>query len=179
MQFCFNRLLRAVWAQPLLHRQPCLSVPARLYSQLVSAESVSAQGVPQTFICHCVKVVCQSILSLQGQITLHFALQLCLSVPVVCVAVLDLVCLSLSLSQRILELEAMLFDALQREESSGKVSELLSEQDRDSLRGAVDQWKRQVLSELRERDAQILRERMELLQHAQAVHYYTKHFIHI
>ncbi|XP_073774953.1 janus kinase and microtubule-interacting protein 3 isoform X2 [Danio rerio] len=70
--------------------------------------------------------------------------------------------------KRILELEAMLFDALQREESSGKVSELLSEQDRDSLRGAVDQWKRQVLSELRERDAQILRERMELLQHAQA-----------
>uniref|UniRef100_A0A673J243 Janus kinase and microtubule-interacting protein 3-like n=1 Tax=Sinocyclocheilus rhinocerous TaxID=307959 RepID=A0A673J243_9TELE len=48
------------------------------------------------------------------------------------------------------------------------VSELLTEQDRDSLREAVDQWKRQVLSELRERDAQILRERMELLQHAQA-----------
>uniref|UniRef100_A0A673IRC5 Janus kinase and microtubule-interacting protein 3-like n=1 Tax=Sinocyclocheilus rhinocerous TaxID=307959 RepID=A0A673IRC5_9TELE len=63
---------------------------------------------------------------------------------------------------------AMLFDALQREETGGKVSELLTEQDRDSLREAVDQWKRQVLSELRERDAQILRERMELLQHAQA-----------
>ncbi|XP_043109748.1 janus kinase and microtubule-interacting protein 3 isoform X10 [Puntigrus tetrazona] len=70
--------------------------------------------------------------------------------------------------KRILELEAMLFDALQREETGGKVSELLNEQDRDSLREAVDQWKRQVLSELRERDAQILRERMELLQHAQA-----------
>uniref|UniRef100_A0A671PTG3 Janus kinase and microtubule interacting protein 3 n=1 Tax=Sinocyclocheilus anshuiensis TaxID=1608454 RepID=A0A671PTG3_9TELE len=70
--------------------------------------------------------------------------------------------------KRILELEAMLFDALQREETGGKVSELLTEQDRDSLREAVDQWKRQVLSELRERDAQILRERMELLQHAQA-----------
>ncbi|XP_067286072.1 janus kinase and microtubule-interacting protein 3 isoform X7 [Pseudorasbora parva] len=70
--------------------------------------------------------------------------------------------------KRILELEAMLFDALQREESGGKVSEMLTEQDRDSLREAVDQWKRQVLSELRERDAQILRERMELLQHAQA-----------
>uniref|UniRef100_A0A9J8C635 Janus kinase and microtubule interacting protein 3 n=1 Tax=Cyprinus carpio carpio TaxID=630221 RepID=A0A9J8C635_CYPCA len=53
-------------------------------------------------------------------------------------------------------------------ETGGKVSELLTEQDRDSLRGAVDQWKRQVLSELRERDSQILRERMELLQHAQA-----------
>uniref|UniRef100_A0A673J268 Janus kinase and microtubule-interacting protein 3-like n=1 Tax=Sinocyclocheilus rhinocerous TaxID=307959 RepID=A0A673J268_9TELE len=71
--------------------------------------------------------------------------------------------------KRILELEAMLFDALQREETGGKVSELLTEQDRDSLREAVDQWKRQVLSELRERDAQILRERMELLQHAQRI----------
>uniref|UniRef100_A0A673G8I6 Janus kinase and microtubule-interacting protein C-terminal domain-containing protein n=1 Tax=Sinocyclocheilus rhinocerous TaxID=307959 RepID=A0A673G8I6_9TELE len=70
--------------------------------------------------------------------------------------------------KRILELEAMLFDALQQEETGGKLSELLSEQDRGSLREAVDQWKRQVLSELRERDAQILRERMELLQHAQA-----------
>ncbi|XP_058649914.1 janus kinase and microtubule-interacting protein 3 [Onychostoma macrolepis] len=70
--------------------------------------------------------------------------------------------------KRILELEAMLFDTLQLEETGGKVSELLSEQDRDSLREAVDQWKRQVLSELRERDSQILRERMELLQHAQA-----------
>ncbi|KAK7122308.1 hypothetical protein R3I94_019432 [Phoxinus phoxinus] len=70
--------------------------------------------------------------------------------------------------KRILELEAMLFDALQHEETAGKVSEMLTEQDRDSLREAVDQWKRQVLSELRERDAQILRERMELLQHAQA-----------
>uniref|UniRef100_A0A8C1Y5P9 Janus kinase and microtubule interacting protein 3 n=1 Tax=Cyprinus carpio TaxID=7962 RepID=A0A8C1Y5P9_CYPCA len=71
--------------------------------------------------------------------------------------------------KRILELEAMLFDALQLEETGGKVSELLTEQDRDSLRGAVDQWKRQVLSELRERDSQILRERMELLQHAQRI----------
>uniref|UniRef100_A0A9J8CF24 Janus kinase and microtubule interacting protein 3 n=1 Tax=Cyprinus carpio carpio TaxID=630221 RepID=A0A9J8CF24_CYPCA len=75
----------------------------------------------------------------------------------------------LCFSQRILELEAMLFDALQLEETGGKVSELLTEQDRDSLRGAVDQWKRQVLSELRERDSQILRERMELLQHAQRI----------
>uniref|UniRef100_A0AAR2L751 Janus kinase and microtubule-interacting protein C-terminal domain-containing protein n=1 Tax=Pygocentrus nattereri TaxID=42514 RepID=A0AAR2L751_PYGNA len=70
-------------------------------------------------------------------------------------------------NKRILELEAMLFDALQQEEAGAKVAELLSEEDRDSLRRAVDQWKRQVLSELRERDAQILRERMELLQHAQ------------
>ncbi|XP_066520806.1 janus kinase and microtubule-interacting protein 3 isoform X13 [Hoplias malabaricus] len=70
-------------------------------------------------------------------------------------------------NKRILELEAMLFDALQQEEAGAKVSQLLSEEERDWLRRAVDQWKRQVLSELRERDAQILRERMELLQHSQ------------
>ncbi|XP_047672889.1 janus kinase and microtubule-interacting protein 3 isoform X6 [Tachysurus fulvidraco] len=70
-------------------------------------------------------------------------------------------------NKRILELEAMLFDALQQEEAGAKVSELLTEEERDSLRRAVDQWKRQVLSELREKDSQILRERMELLQHSQ------------
>lgn len=63
----------------------------------------------------------------------------------------------------------MLFDALQQEEVGAKMSELLSEEDRDSLKRAVEQWKRQVLSELREKDSQILRERMELLQHAQQV----------
>ncbi|XP_063078078.1 janus kinase and microtubule-interacting protein 3 [Engraulis encrasicolus] len=68
--------------------------------------------------------------------------------------------------KRILELEAMLFDALQQE-AGAKVSDLLSEEERTSLQRAVEQWKRQVLSELRERDAQILRERMELVQHAQ------------
>lgn len=62
----------------------------------------------------------------------------------------------------------MLFDALQQE-AGAKVAELLSEEERGKLRAAVEQWKRQVLSELRERDAQILRERMELLQLAQQV----------
>ncbi|XP_023676090.1 janus kinase and microtubule-interacting protein 3 isoform X3 [Paramormyrops kingsleyae] len=68
--------------------------------------------------------------------------------------------------KRILELEAMLFDALQQE-AGAKVSELLSEEEQETLRRSVEQWKRQVMSELRERDAQILRERMELLHHAQ------------
>lgn len=71
-------------------------------------------------------------------------------------------------AQHILELEAMLFDALQQE-AGAKVAELLSEEEREKLRVAVEQWKRQVMSELRERDAQILRERMELLQLAQQV----------
>lgn len=60
----------------------------------------------------------------------------------------------------------MLYDALQQE-AGAKVAELLSEEEREKLKVAVEQWKRQVMSELRERDAQILRERMELLQLAQ------------
>ncbi|XP_062927858.1 janus kinase and microtubule-interacting protein 3 isoform X11 [Mobula hypostoma] len=68
--------------------------------------------------------------------------------------------------KRILELEAMLYDALQQE-AGAKMSELLSEDEQDKLKEAVEQWKRQVMSELRERDAQILRERMELVHHAQ------------
>nr|XP_046232876.1 janus kinase and microtubule-interacting protein 3 [Scatophagus argus] len=74
--------------------------------------------------------------------------------------------------KRILELEAMLFEALQQGESrveelkleEGHLSETLTEEEREGLRRAMDQWKRTVMFELRERDAQILRERMELLQ---------------
>ncbi|XP_072196635.1 janus kinase and microtubule-interacting protein 3 isoform X30 [Excalfactoria chinensis] len=69
-------------------------------------------------------------------------------------------------NKQILELEAMLYDALQQE-AGAKISELLSEEEKEKLKSAVEQWKRQVMSELRERDAQILRERMELVQHAQ------------
>ncbi|XP_026526447.1 janus kinase and microtubule-interacting protein 3 [Notechis scutatus] len=68
--------------------------------------------------------------------------------------------------KHILELEAMLYDALQQE-AGAKMSEILSEEERDKLKNAVEQWKRQVMSELRERDSQILRERMEHIQHAQ------------
>ncbi|KAM6964154.1 janus kinase and microtubule-interacting protein 3 isoform 3-T3 [Tautogolabrus adspersus] len=70
--------------------------------------------------------------------------------------------------KRILELEAMLFEALQQEEGlkmeDGRLSETLTEDEREGLRRAMDQWKRTLMFELRERDAQILRERMELLQ---------------
>ncbi|XP_075072139.1 janus kinase and microtubule-interacting protein 3 isoform X1 [Mixophyes fleayi] len=68
--------------------------------------------------------------------------------------------------KHILELEAMLYDALQQE-SGAKMSHIISEEEREKLKCAVEQWKRQVMSELRERDAQILRERMEIIQHAQ------------
>ncbi|KAM4703756.1 janus kinase and microtubule-interacting protein 3 [Rhinophrynus dorsalis] len=68
--------------------------------------------------------------------------------------------------KHILELEAMLYDALQQE-AGAKMSQILSEEEREKLKCAVEQWKRQVMSELRERDAQILRERMEIIQHAQ------------
>ncbi|XP_057591413.1 janus kinase and microtubule-interacting protein 3 isoform X18 [Hippopotamus amphibius kiboko] len=54
-----------------------------------------------------------------------------------------------------------------KQEAGAKVAQMLSEEEREKLRLAVEQWKRQVMSELRERDAQILRERMELLQLAQ------------
>ncbi|KAA8578896.1 hypothetical protein FQN60_004488, partial [Etheostoma spectabile] len=74
--------------------------------------------------------------------------------------------------KRILELEAMLFEALQQEEHfrmdgfkiEAGLSETLTEEEREGLRRAMDQWKRSVMCELRERDAQILRERMEVLQ---------------
>ncbi|XP_028263798.1 janus kinase and microtubule-interacting protein 3 isoform X1 [Parambassis ranga] len=78
--------------------------------------------------------------------------------------------------KRILELEAMLFEALQQEEKSrlegfkteeGQLSEMLTEDEREELRRAMDQWKRSLMCELRERDAQILRDRMELLQLSQ------------
>ncbi|XP_078499605.1 janus kinase and microtubule-interacting protein 3 [Lissotriton helveticus] len=68
--------------------------------------------------------------------------------------------------KHILELEAMLYDVLQQE-AGAKMSEILSEAEKEKLKCAVEQWKRQVMSELRERDSQILRERMELIQHAQ------------
>ncbi|XP_062234334.1 janus kinase and microtubule-interacting protein 3 isoform X5 [Platichthys flesus] len=75
--------------------------------------------------------------------------------------------------KRILELEAMLFEALRQEESSriegfkmddSRLSETLTEEEREGLRRAMDQWKRSVMCELRERDAQILRDRMDILQ---------------
>ncbi|XP_041830629.1 janus kinase and microtubule-interacting protein 3 isoform X3 [Melanotaenia boesemani] len=75
--------------------------------------------------------------------------------------------------KRILELEAMLFEALRQEEEAkivglkleeGGLSEGLTEEEKEELRRSMDQWKRTVMCELRERDAQILRERMELLQ---------------
>ncbi|KAM9052929.1 janus kinase and microtubule-interacting protein 3 isoform 17-T17 [Megaptera novaeangliae] len=58
-------------------------------------------------------------------------------------------------------------DEAHKQEAGAKVADTLSEEEREKLRVAVEQWKRQVMSELRERDAQILRERMELLQLAQ------------
>ncbi|XP_060951041.1 janus kinase and microtubule-interacting protein 3 isoform X12 [Limanda limanda] len=45
-----------------------------------------------------------------------------------------------------------------------RLSETLTEEEREGLRRAMDQWKRSVMCELRERDAQILRDRMEILQ---------------
>ncbi|XP_051001498.1 janus kinase and microtubule-interacting protein 3 isoform X13 [Acomys russatus] len=66
-----------------------------------------------------------------------------------------------------LDYRKQVLDQAHKQEAGAKVAELLSEEEREKLKVAVEQWKRQVMSELRERDAQILRERMELLQIAQ------------
>ncbi|KAM3834185.1 janus kinase and microtubule-interacting protein 3 isoform 15-T15 [Vipera latastei] len=58
-------------------------------------------------------------------------------------------------------------DQAHKQEAGAKMSEILSEEEREKLKNAVEQWKRQVMSELRERDTQILRERMDHIQHAQ------------
>lgn len=72
----------------------------------------------------------------------------------------------------------MLFEALQKEEEHsiegikmdrGNLSQTLTEEEREGLGKAMEQWKRAMMFELRERDAQILRERMELLHLSQQV----------
>ncbi|CAL8303943.1 unnamed protein product [Lota lota] len=93
--------------------------------------------------------------------------------------------------KRIMELEAMLFDVLQQEGGAGlggwreggagsggwrregwkmegcRLSELLADEEREGLQRAMEQWKRALMVELRERDVLILRERMDMLHHAQ------------
>lgn len=71
-------------------------------------------------------------------------------------------------AQKIQDLEATLYNALQQEPGS-KASETLSEGQREDLQAAVEKVRRQILRQSREFDSQILRERMELLQQAQQV----------
>lgn len=72
----------------------------------------------------------------------------------------------------------MLFEALHKEDEYSieaikmdrvNLSHTLTEEEREGLGKAMDQWKRAMMFELRERDAQILRERMELLHLSQQV----------
>ncbi|XP_033989939.1 janus kinase and microtubule-interacting protein 2-like [Trematomus bernacchii] len=70
--------------------------------------------------------------------------------------------------QRIDELEATLYSALQQEQPACRaVAESLTDRQRDELRLAVDKLRRQILRQSRQFDSQILQERMELLQQAQ------------
>nr|XP_049617821.1 janus kinase and microtubule-interacting protein 3-like isoform X1 [Syngnathus scovelli] len=78
--------------------------------------------------------------------------------------------------KRIMELEAMLYEALPQRDcpatdgekaSHAGVNDVLTADQRQELRSAVDQWKRALMWELRERDACILQERMDLLHSAQ------------
>ncbi|CAM9456291.1 unnamed protein product [Lampetra planeri] len=66
---------------------------------------------------------------------------------------------------RVRELEATLYSALQQKPPAGS-SATTPSGEREHLQGAVEQWKRQVLGQIREYDARVLRERMESLQHA-------------
>lgn len=71
-------------------------------------------------------------------------------------------------TQKIQELEATLYNALQQEPGQ-KASEALSAGQREALQAAVEKVRRQILRQSREFDSQVLRERMELLQQAQQV----------
>ncbi|XP_071388713.1 janus kinase and microtubule-interacting protein 3 isoform X6 [Centroberyx affinis] len=68
---------------------------------------------------------------------------------------------------RIEELEATLYNALQQEQPAGRAAaESLTDRQREELRPAVDNLRRQILRQSRQFDSQILQERMELLQQA-------------
>ncbi|XP_068505923.1 janus kinase and microtubule-interacting protein 3-like [Syngnathus scovelli] len=85
--------------------------------------------------------------------------------------------------KRILELEAMLYEALPQRDCPATDGEKASHADvltadqREELRSAVDQWKRALMCELRERDACNLQERMDLLHSAQQRNKELKEFI--
>ncbi|XP_060707436.1 janus kinase and microtubule-interacting protein 2-like [Hemiscyllium ocellatum] len=66
---------------------------------------------------------------------------------------------------QIQELEATLYNTLQQCPGN-RVSESLTEVQKEELKLAVEKWRRQVLRQSREYDGQILQERLELLQHA-------------
>ncbi|KAK6493550.1 janus kinase and microtubule-interacting protein 1-like [Huso huso] len=67
---------------------------------------------------------------------------------------------------KIQELEATLYNALQQDPGN-RVSESLTEKQKEELGIAVEKLRRQILRQSREFDSQILQERMELLQQAQ------------
>lgn len=71
-------------------------------------------------------------------------------------------------AQKIQELEATLYDALQQEPGQ-RADEALSAGQREALQASVEKVRRQILRQSREFDSQVLRERMELLQQAQQV----------
>nr|XP_049572842.1 janus kinase and microtubule-interacting protein 3-like isoform X4 [Syngnathus scovelli] len=88
--------------------------------------------------------------------------------------------------KRIMELEAMLYDALLQRDcpatdgekaSHAGVNDVLTADQRQELRSTMDQWKRALMWELRERDACILQERMNLLHSAQQRNKELKEFI--
>lgn len=117
-------------------------------------------------ICH-VTVVCVCV-SLSVWTNVHVCCACACARLYVC-CVLVYLCVWLAV-QRIEELEATLYSALQQDQPACRaVAESLTDRQREELRLAVDKLRRQILRQSRQYDSQILQERMELLQQAQQV----------
>ena len=116
------------------------------------------------FVCvHVCACVCPCVF-LHVHVHVHMCLCMC-----VCVCV----CMWVAV-QRIEELEATLYSALQQEQPACRaVAESLTDRQREELKLAVDKLRRQILRQSRQYDSQVLQERMELLQQAQQVRLIT------
>lgn len=141
------------------------------------ALNVKWKSVPH--ICHGHSVVCMCLcvcvhMCIPLFVLVHACVCSCMCMCTsVCVCVCGCihVCVYMWLAvQRIEELEATLYSALQQEQPACQaVAESLTDRQREELRLAVDKLRRQILRQSRQYDSQILQERMELLQQAQQV----------
>lgn len=144
-------------------------------AQALMSPNVNSNNVPH--ICHghsslnvCLCAYVFLFVCVLVHACMRFCMCMCTSVCAcvyLCVPVY--VCMWLAV-QRIEELEATLYSALQQEQPACQaVAESLTDRQREELRLAVDKLRRQILRQSRQFDSQILQERMELLQQAQQV----------
>lgn len=133
-------------------------------------------GVCFVFVFVCVLCTCVSVCCEPAHAYVYLCMCMrtsaCVSLCTLCVCV----CVWLAV-QRIEELEATLYSALQQEQPACRaVAESLTDRQREELRLAVDKLRRQILRQSRQFDSQILHERMELLQQAQQVRLDTESY---